>query len=348
MRPPGVIPDSVRELQRAVSNPAVSAWVAANAGSGKTHVLVAARDQPFARRRRAGKNPLHHLHQGRRRQHGEAGVRHARRMDHARRCRPRQSHWRAIEPQARRRAPRAGAALVRARARHPGRPQGAHHPRFLHPAPASVPVRGQCRRALQRARRRRAHPASRAIDAQRAARRRRRARRQARPRAGRGDGRGGRSDVPRRCTGSNRQARHDHDRGRPRHSARQSVEIARRRSVGRRSKNRSRVFYPLADCAGGMAGAGENFGGGQQDRHRAGAAFRWPRGAAGRRTRRQLSANLLYRRRHAAEIHRHQGDQRHRPGGAALPGAGAHLRVARPPPRRGLPRPQRSAAHHRL
>ena len=40
MRPPGVIPNSVRELQRDVSNPAVSAWVAANAGSGKTHVLV--------------------------------------------------------------------------------------------------------------------------------------------------------------------------------------------------------------------------------------------------------------------------------------------------------------------
>jgi len=40
MRAPGVIPDSVRELQRAVSDPAVSAWVAANAGSGKTHVLV--------------------------------------------------------------------------------------------------------------------------------------------------------------------------------------------------------------------------------------------------------------------------------------------------------------------
>jgi ATP-dependent helicase/nuclease subunit A len=40
MKPPGIIPDSVRELQRVVSNPAVSAWVAANAGSGKTHVLV--------------------------------------------------------------------------------------------------------------------------------------------------------------------------------------------------------------------------------------------------------------------------------------------------------------------
>src|SRR5271154_4051956 len=40
MRPPGVIPDSVRLLQREVSNPDVSAWVAANAGSGKTHVLA--------------------------------------------------------------------------------------------------------------------------------------------------------------------------------------------------------------------------------------------------------------------------------------------------------------------
>ena len=29
-------------------------------------------------------------------------------------------------------------------------------------------------------------------------------------------------------------------------------------------------------------------------------------------------------------------------------GAGAHLRAARSPPRRGLPRPQRGAAHHRL
>jgi ATP-dependent helicase/nuclease subunit A len=40
MRAPGIIPDSVRDLQREVSDPDVSAWVAANAGSGKTHVLV--------------------------------------------------------------------------------------------------------------------------------------------------------------------------------------------------------------------------------------------------------------------------------------------------------------------
>jgi ATP-dependent helicase/nuclease subunit A len=40
MRKPHTIPPDVRKLQREVSNPGVSAWVAANAGSGKTHVLV--------------------------------------------------------------------------------------------------------------------------------------------------------------------------------------------------------------------------------------------------------------------------------------------------------------------
>jgi ATP-dependent helicase/nuclease subunit A len=34
------IPAQIRELQRTVADPAVSAWVAANAGSGKTHVLA--------------------------------------------------------------------------------------------------------------------------------------------------------------------------------------------------------------------------------------------------------------------------------------------------------------------
>ncbi|MGA2892680.1 MAG: double-strand break repair helicase AddA [Xanthobacteraceae bacterium] len=40
MRTADDIPREVRELQRAVADPAVSAWVAANAGSGKTHVLA--------------------------------------------------------------------------------------------------------------------------------------------------------------------------------------------------------------------------------------------------------------------------------------------------------------------
>ena len=40
MRTADDIPPQVRELQRAVAAPNVSAWVAANAGSGKTHVLA--------------------------------------------------------------------------------------------------------------------------------------------------------------------------------------------------------------------------------------------------------------------------------------------------------------------
>jgi ATP-dependent helicase/nuclease subunit A len=40
MRSPDDIPDIVRDRQTVVSNPDVSAWVAANAGSGKTHVLA--------------------------------------------------------------------------------------------------------------------------------------------------------------------------------------------------------------------------------------------------------------------------------------------------------------------
>src|SRR5208283_704894 len=40
MRTPSDIPSDVRERQGAASDPDVSAWVAANAGSGKTHVLA--------------------------------------------------------------------------------------------------------------------------------------------------------------------------------------------------------------------------------------------------------------------------------------------------------------------
>ena len=40
MNAPRVIPDTVRDVQIAASDPEVSAWVAANAGSGKTHVLA--------------------------------------------------------------------------------------------------------------------------------------------------------------------------------------------------------------------------------------------------------------------------------------------------------------------
>jgi ATP-dependent helicase/nuclease subunit A len=40
MRTPDDIPLIVRERQTVVSDPNISAWVAANAGSGKTHVLA--------------------------------------------------------------------------------------------------------------------------------------------------------------------------------------------------------------------------------------------------------------------------------------------------------------------
>src|SRR5271169_3720268 len=40
MRTPDAIPEAVRRQQRAAADPAVSSWLAANAGSGKTHVLA--------------------------------------------------------------------------------------------------------------------------------------------------------------------------------------------------------------------------------------------------------------------------------------------------------------------
>src|ERR1700680_998576 len=40
MTAPRIIPEAVLRLQIAASDPATSAWVAANAGSGKTHVLA--------------------------------------------------------------------------------------------------------------------------------------------------------------------------------------------------------------------------------------------------------------------------------------------------------------------
>src|ERR1700692_2459527 len=40
MRTPSDVSPDVRRVQVEVSDPNVSAWVAANAGSGKTHVLV--------------------------------------------------------------------------------------------------------------------------------------------------------------------------------------------------------------------------------------------------------------------------------------------------------------------
>ena len=113
----------------------------------------AARDPAAAQWRAAGKNPLHHLYQSRRRQHGGTGVFHARPLDHARRC-----CARCGDPRSRRDPPRSELAdarprIVRLRAGNAGRAEGADHPRAVHPAAAAVPVRGQRAGALRRARR---------------------------------------------------------------------------------------------------------------------------------------------------------------------------------------------------
>ena len=67
-----------RRRSTPASDPAASAWVSANAGSGKTHVLAQRVIRLLLDGIDPGENPLPHLHQGGRRQHGEPRVRDAR------------------------------------------------------------------------------------------------------------------------------------------------------------------------------------------------------------------------------------------------------------------------------
>ena len=153
VKAPRPIPETVRATQARASDPAASAFVSANAGSGKTYRAGAAGDPAVARRRAAGKNSLHHLHQGRRRQHGRAGIHDAGPLGDARRrragCRdPRSRHRTAYRETA-----DVGAKIVRLRAGNARRPQGSDHSRAVHAAAAAIPVRGQRAGALRRARR---------------------------------------------------------------------------------------------------------------------------------------------------------------------------------------------------
>ena len=121
---------------------------------GQDPCAGAAGDPAAAQRRAAGENPLHHLHQGRRRQHGGAGVLHPRPLGHARRRRARRRDRRGRH----RRIPIAklrmrARELFASRAGDAGRAEGADHPRAVHAAAAAVSVRGQCAGALRRARR---------------------------------------------------------------------------------------------------------------------------------------------------------------------------------------------------
>ena len=113
----------------------------------------AAGDPAAARRRAAGENPLHHLHQGGGGQHGGAGFYHARPLGHARRHGARCRDPRCRDRAAGRKTADARARAVRMRAGDAGRIEGADHPRAVHAAAAAVSIRGQRAGALCGARR---------------------------------------------------------------------------------------------------------------------------------------------------------------------------------------------------
>ena len=214
MRSPSIIPPDVLRVQGEVSDPGVSAWVAANAGSGKTHVLA----QRVINLLLAGVAPEKILC---------LTFTKAAAANMAKRVFDTLGRWTTLDDEAldaaigirpgphAGRAPRAGAAAVRTRARDAGRLEGADHPRLLHPAAASVSVRGQCRRALHRARRDGADAASGRPDACGFARGRFRAGESARPRARHRDDGRRRSDLPRRRARSDQSPRRVHQLAHP-------------------------------------------------------------------------------------------------------------------------------------
>ena len=138
-RSPRIIPPDVLRLQREVSNPAAAAWVAANAGSGKTHVLA----QRVINLLLDGVQPEKILC---------LTFTKAAAANMAKRVFDTLGHWTTLDDDALDAAigqqggrasgsPQgAGAAAFRPRAGDAGRSQGADHPRLLHPASASVSV----------------------------------------------------------------------------------------------------------------------------------------------------------------------------------------------------------------
>ena len=73
--------DRAAEARRPI--PATSAWVSANAGAGKTHVLAQRVIRLLLDGVDPGESSLPHLHQGGGRQHGEPRVHDAGALDHA-------------------------------------------------------------------------------------------------------------------------------------------------------------------------------------------------------------------------------------------------------------------------
>ena len=153
VKAPRIIPDTVRATQARASDPAASAFVSANAGSGKTHVLV----QRVIRLLLNGVPPEKILC---------ITFTKAAAANMAERVFSTLGHWVTLDDAALdaaireagiahpdREAAQVGAQIVRLRAGNAGRAEGADHPRAVHAAAAAISVRGQCAGALRRARR---------------------------------------------------------------------------------------------------------------------------------------------------------------------------------------------------
>ena len=152
MRTPDAIPEDVRRRQRAAADPKVSSWLAANAGSGKTHVLA----QRVINLLLEDVEPEKIL---------AITFTKAAAANMAKRVFDTLAAWTTLDDDAldnvirdqighnaRRRAAGSGAAAIRARAGDARRAQGADHSCLLHAAPPPIPVRSQCRRPVHGAR----------------------------------------------------------------------------------------------------------------------------------------------------------------------------------------------------
>ena len=148
-----IIPDAVRATQARASDPAASAFVSANAGSGKTHVLV----QRVIRLLLDDVAPEKILC---------ITFTKAAAANMAERVFTTLGHWVTLDDDAldaairdagiaasQRTLAQVGAQTVCLRAGDAGRAEGADHPRAVHAAAAAIPVRGQCAGAVCRARR---------------------------------------------------------------------------------------------------------------------------------------------------------------------------------------------------
>ncbi len=140
------VPEQTRQRQRQASDPDMSVWVAANAGSGKTHVLA----QRVVRLLLKGVAPSRILC---------LTYTKAAAANMAKRVFDMLAAWATMEDselraaierdwRGRRRSEEAAlrAPPVRAHGGDAGRAEGADDPRFLRAAAASVSIRGECRR----------------------------------------------------------------------------------------------------------------------------------------------------------------------------------------------------------